>query len=493
MKKLFIIFLLFIGSSLKAAPIIIDGLVTNGGVPVAQGTLLHINYSPNTDTIAFTTGAGRYITTINPRLLKGTVSIWFLDCRNDTIKETQSFDTLTSRLTINLNGCHIRNSIEFKGQIQNLPSPNTPLYVKYRFSTLNPYDSILVDTNGFYKSTLNSDSAGMINAFISDCKGNHLKDSAFYRSGDTVVMNFNYCQPPPPATYSGSISFQGRNISPNQAHLLRYKYNADKLNMEFVDTLEISPAGGFSFPKNSNDDYLLKAIPRDSLTQFVSTYYPNALWWNDGKAMAIGNHIPDTVALNINLISKRLNSPGNGKINGSVKVDKVLKIAGYNGTGILLLDDQYNAVDFVLSDANYNFSFVNLSAGTYYVWLDQCGVPTEPIEVTLSSNNSIISELVITANSLGIGSENFVGFESREGSSEELEVYPNPFSNHIDISNIEGNINVTNVVGHHYYSAIIEGSNINSTTINTNNWPKGIYILNVSSKNKTYSKTLLKQ
>ena len=52
-----------------------------------------------------------------------------------------------------------------------------------------------------------------------------------------------------------------------------------------------------------------------------------------------------------------------------------------------LLDDSKNIIDFTYANSQGGFSFAGLTNGTYQVWVDQCGLPTEAQQIILDNQN----------------------------------------------------------------------------------------------------------
>ena len=67
-----------IGGSLQATPVVIKGLVTNNSVPATR-TWVRVQYTQLGDTAVMTDTLGNYEVTINPRLIRGSVTASFID------------------------------------------------------------------------------------------------------------------------------------------------------------------------------------------------------------------------------------------------------------------------------------------------------------------------------------------------------------------------------------------------------------------------------
>ena len=490
-KLKYLFLLLMIGSGIKATPIIIKGYITNNSIPAAKGVSVRVQFTQQGDTSVVTDSLGQYEVTINPRLIQGMITASYIDaCGRDSIFKTEPFDTSSNRtITINLNGC-VPSGFLINGNVSNMPNPYFPLFIKYSLDQFRTQDSVLVDSNGVYSKSIIPNSNGQIEFQLKNCNLNYIKDSANFSIGDTVTKNFNFCGPPE-NSYYGTVTYNGLPVASNTAFVLRYEYNLTDQKMDFIDTLQLGPSGRFSFLRNSSSDYLIKAMPTDNSQPFTGTYYPSGAIWSAAKSFAIGPHLSDSNELIINLNSKQTSTTGRGIIAGELQIDDNLQIDGYSGVGIHLLNTNGTIVDFKYADASGNFKFENITSGDYLVWLDQCGIPTEPITVTISTNNESVDGLIITGNQLGISYDNFVSVNSTVSNFPDVSVFPNPFSNQLKIqSATKAEITVFNLFGQPIYNLNLLENETNR--INTEHWLAGAYIVNVHSKTKDYSIKLLK-
>ncbi len=493
-KKLQLFLLsILIWSGAFAAPIIVEGTVTSGSIPVSTGMRVQVSYSNNNDTIAFTDSLGHYEVTIYPSLSNGFIEVSYTNFRcipTDTAKNQSRFTPNDTVINIDINSCVTTPPVQhfvIKGNVFNRPQPLSAIMVRY---TINggTTDSVLVDSNGFFARQVSVTGAGNVFVELTDCNGTNQQLSLPFSPGDSLDFNFNYC-PPPPNNYSGTIKFNSQIMTSSQVYLLRYEYDFTKQKMVFVDTVSLDRTGLFTFPKKVPSEYLLKAIPKSNNDGFVATYYPSGVLWSGNSSFSIGPHTANPSSIEINLIAKKQLS-GNGKISGTVTIANELQTPGFSGTGILLLDENENPISHTYA-SNGLFEFRNLPIGKYLVWLDQCGIPTTPIQVELSASTEEVTDVSITGNQLGIGSELFVGKEEL-APVRTLVAFPNPFRNQLNIDVLENTqIELINALGQKIgdFNLTTEQDNI----ISTEDWPKGIYFLNVHSKSEDYSIKLLKK
>ena len=489
-KIKFLCLLLMIGSGLEAAPFIVRGLVTNNSTPATQ-KWVRVQFPQGGDTSVITNIRGEYLVTINPRFRIGTVLTSFTDVCGFSIRDTNNFDSTTTTLTSNLIGCNQPppTSIVIKGFITNMPIPYSAVFINYSLDQFRTIDSVRVDSNGNYQKIITANSNGTIEYRLKDCNVNLINDSSGFSLGDSISRNFNYCRPPANSFY-GKVIFEGLPVTRNDVFLLRYKYNSTEQKFNFIDTLLLSLSGRFSFANNTNSDYLLKAMPATGIQPFSATYFPYGATWSSAKSVAIGPHTSDSLELIINLNQRQIDTTTTGIIAGEVRIDEELKIAGYSGIGIHLLDINQNPIDFVYADASGNFIFEKLIVGEYLVWLDQCGVPTNPVPVSITSSNESVDGLILTANQLGISYDEFVSIDESSYGLNNFRAFPNPFSNHLKFhSSSVSKISVTNLMGQPVFNLdLLENE---TWVVDTEACPVGFYVINIHSKTEDYSIKLL--
>lgn len=472
-----------IGASLQAAPIVISGLVTNNSVPEPR-TLVYLSFPIQQDTIAFTDTNGEYTTTINPNTTSGSVTVSYIDKCGDTITTVVPFGRQTQQLRADIAGCVRPSQIIVQGQITNPPS--TGLFLFCKSAGTFGVDSVWVDSLGLYRKSIAVNGGGSLSIEFDDCNQNLIGDSASFNIGDTLNFNFNYCSPPKNA-YFGKVLLSNQPISNTDAFILVYKYEENTQQFSFYDTVALSSNGRFSFPNNGDANFLLKVMPADNRTPFAATYYSSGALWSNNTSFSVGPH-NNSIELVINVIPKAPGR-GNASVNGTVNIDKTLLLPGFSGKGIHLLDENLSVVDFTYADVNGDFQFNNIDRGNYFIWLDQCGIPTNPIKIEISNSNDKKSGYVITGNELGIGFDEFVGFEDFQ--QVEPKIYPNPFRNEIQFSGIEGHVQIFNALGNELASFKL--SNLDSKIETTDTWESGLYVVKILSKNKAYSVLLLKE
>ena len=350
--------------------------------------------------------------------------------------------------------------------------------------------SVFTDASGNFNLLINpSDSSGTMRVFFLDC-ANDTTDSVvvFDMNTRNVTVSLKGCISVPINKHFGVIKMDSFPINGADAILLRYKYLAQTKKFQFEDTIPITTAGEFNFLKDSLSDYLLKVIPKKDTSRFAATYYPNGITWDANYAKAVGPYINDS--LKIDVFSYR-KPRGGFSVEGTIEIDASLKLAGYSAVGIHLLDLRNNLVEFIYANDSGLFKFSNIDSGDYKIWIDQCGLPTEPKLISLRGANTQITGIVLTASENGISFDKFVSL-SESTATDEISIYPNPFYNFI---NIEVPIN-SSIIIHDLVGRPIFQKNTNDNEVQrleTESWQPGIYIITLESEGEIYQRKLIKR
>jgi len=485
LKQIILLILLSLsGSCVIAAPIIVSGLITDNGVPV-RNQWVHIN-APGADTSFMTGPGGNYNVVVNPSTAIGTMRVFFL-CKNDTTDSIVGFDSSTRVLTVNLNGCvPVTGSVTVTGNISNSHLSSSLIRVYFSQNNFRSlFDSTLADSTGFFSHQFTSSGPGTLYTRIVDCDGQTSADSTWFNLNDSISQSLDYC---PVKMHVGMIYNSGRLVSPTDAILLNYKYLPEKEGFQFDDTLKILSNGTFQFVNDKKTDYLLKVIPKDTAIGFAPTYYPNGIQWDNSNSKAVGPHTQGVLRIDLNLFTRKL---GAYSIRGTVKIDPDLIKDGYSAVGIHLLDTNNQVIDFTFADRFNDFYFNNLNEGQYKIWIDQCGIPTNPKVVNLSRTNPTVSDVVLTANPLGISYDEFVGVEPVVTDTEPA-LFPNPFDEILNLKIKESSmISVHNMQGKLIREEEFTEGELHR--IETKEWQSGVYVITIQNKKELYRKKVIKR
>jgi hypothetical protein len=121
--------------------------------------------------------------------------------------------------------------------------------------------------------------------------------------------------------------------------------------------------------------------------QYVPTYYIDAVNWSNATLIELGQ--PNN-PYNIHMHHVNSYSPGNGNISGTIT-----QSGKYNGNGtpaanveILLMDVSSQVLAFTMTNANGEFSFIDMAMGTYKVYPEMIEKSTTPTTVVLDANHT---------------------------------------------------------------------------------------------------------
>jgi len=98
---------------------------------------------------------------------------------------------------------------------------------------------------------------------------------------------------------------------------------------------------------------------------------------------------------------------------------------------VLLLDMNGHPVQYTYTASNGTFRFNNVAYGTYQVYTEILGLPTDPLIVTIAPGNETADSLYIRVNDSGVVS----GIRNRPGATATvLSVFPNPINRRAELA-----------------------------------------------------------
>ena len=289
---------------------------------------------------------------------------------------------------------------------------------------------------------------------------------------------------------AGSVTLTGRviagNDTLNNASIHLIQLDATGLPVSLLTT---SPGSGNEFIFNNipEGNYYLHATPEYNgpfASSFLPTFYLNSLYWQSATLITLGQ--PQN-PYNIQLASYQIINGGTFIINGQIV--NAGKSANPADQEVLLLDNQNNPVRWTITDANGNFSFDSLPAGTYGVNPVITGLTTYPYYVVLNENTNpafvkmIISGLIITAT------------DEHKTIKQLFKIYPNPANDIITIGN-DGNpdvyqVEIISISGRLLKSqSLLSGNN----SFDISDLPSGLYLVKITGNNgNVYQERIIKQ
>lgn len=157
---------------------------------------------------------------------------------------------------------------------------------------------------------------------------------------------------------------------------------------------------------------------------------------------------------------------------------------------VYLLSSQTEKLDWALSDYFGEFKFTNLKDGNYFLEVQKPGFVSEQAEISLSENNSQVSDIVFYINE----QEVVLNFDSPT-KEKDFEIYPVPVKDFLSINS--GDIQITKITVADISGSIVLNKEITHHVkiyrINTKNLIPGTYILTIYGIEQNHSQLILKQ
>jgi hypothetical protein len=266
-----------------------------------------------------------------------------------------------------------------------------------------------------------------------------------------------------------------------------------------LDTFMVSD-GNYVFTALAIGEYKLKYVCGTSCG-IVPTYFDATYQYQLSDNIKIEG-CPTFIIKNININAiaiKSLNS-GNGSISGNIKNGNttavISKLSSTNiaTIDVYLVDDKNDIVGYTTSDANGDFSFIDIPNGDYKIIADLVGYKSDTTQLfTIGTlNNSLNASFCIDETKKNIGlCEQTTDIKPQASENLILTVFPNPSTGKFTISSTLNNVNIIvyNNLGVEILSKTVEG---NSIDIDLSNNPTGLYILKVISTKGTLERSIIK-
>jgi PKD repeat protein len=246
--------------------------------------------------------------------------------------------------------------------------------------------------------------------------------------------------------------------------------------MPYFAMSPLDSTGIYMFPYVPNGEFVIWAVPFDSVGGYLPTFYQQALYWELATKISLGQ---PANPYNIHLLHAGNMMLGPGGINGHVNTTG-LKITTVNEISMLLTDDQGNAIGFRRVNSSGGFNFSDMAYGTYYLKPELANVPSDQVKIVLSATNQI-ANVTMTFNGTSITGV------TELSSIESFTAYPVPVNNVLSLNvKLVANENVIveiysftgqKVLSQNY--SLAKGENVVKLDMST--LSSGLYILRVTS------------
>lgn len=271
-------------------------------------------------------------------------------------------------------------------------------------------------------------------------------------------------------TLSGNVKWRAANINKGNVHLLKRNSN----NWVSVRFAQINGAGNYSFNNLTNDTFIVWAQPiicdtcALNSSNVVSTYYGNS-----EKIDSALKIIPTSNLTNINIDLKEP-SMLNGMLRFSGKVSNGTNFMG--NTSLLLYNiDKSKVYRHTVSNSfNGDYALDKIEAGNYLIQPIVNGIPYSTLNLTVSSDNSVVNIDLSTLTTSVKEQFNNKGLFS---------IYPNPFTDKINIYNgTQSKLNAISIVNLQG-QLVFKSENLDPNDIELSELNSGLYFITITDTN----------
>jgi hypothetical protein len=267
---------------------------------------------------------------------------------------------------------------------------------------------------------------------------------------------------------SGAVKWRGANINKGNVHLLKRNGN----NYVPVRFSSINGAGNYSFTNLTSDTFLIWVQPiicdtcEFNSSNVIPTYYGNS-------------HILDSafkIITTSNLTNMNIDLSEPSELNGSLRLTgKVSNGSNFAGnTSLLLYNIDMSKVFRYSVSNNFNgeYTLEKIEAGNYLIQPIINGVPYSPLNVVISSDNSIL-DINLSTLTTSVKEQKF-------NSKDLFSIYPNPFTDNINIHhNNRGKLKsatILNLQG----QIVFKSENLELNIIELSELNNGLYFITIT-------------
>jgi PKD repeat protein len=292
-------------------------------------------------------------------------------------------------------------------------------------------------------------------------------------------------------TYSiyGKI-WMDSSTSADHGTVLLIGVNPTDTSLYVMDSAQIDSMSNYAFTNLKAGIYYVKAFLANTsryYSNYLPTYHAGSLTWGYATSVALGSGTAN-VNVNIQLI-KGSNPGGLGFIGGKVSQGANKKGDPLASVRIVLTDDNSNAVATTTSDANGNFSFLNLAYGKYHINTDVLNVKSQDGIVIISASAPSVKNLDVE-----VGSKlAYTTIRNTELPVAPISatIYPNPASDvlHLNLHALyahKASVQVMDYTGRVLLSTTYDvNAGVQNNSLNIANLSNGIYFVKISFNNGT--------
>ncbi|MCX6181365.1 MAG: T9SS type A sorting domain-containing protein [Bacteroidetes bacterium] len=287
----------------------------------------------------------------------------------------------------------------------------------------------------------------------------------------------------PQAYINGTITYGADTV--RAGRIILWADSSNNYMFDIIADEAIDYNGGYSVIDFTRRNYVLQVIP-DSIKypNLIPTYYGGVFEWENSWVFTPDSNVFTTV--NVDVIQLQTIEQGAVTISGYVYDD------GANKTndpipGLDIILDKIppsKSVMKVKTDENGYYEFKNVPAGTFDVKLDRTGLNKDSTYFVNTNGVSEIKDLTYCVNSNVNTCAGGNGVKVVKKKSQNALVYPNPFSDELNVSlpyfNGSASISVFDVLGKQVLRELTNNSG-GFLTINTSSLHAGIYLVKINT------------
>jgi hypothetical protein len=237
----------------------------------------------------------------------------------------------------------------------------------------------------------------------------------------------------------------------------------------------------FSFDSLPQGKYLVRAwLTRNDpdFANWLPTYFGNKVLWRNAKVVYVGGQ----KRTDINLVARRPRQLLGRSINGNIGAINITngRVAASTdiNTVALLMDENGNPYEVAWLDANRDYAFTQLAAGTYNLTVESPTMPSVIQKITLSNTTNAVAnftvvndKLTTSVTSLGTGNNTTA-----------VRVYPQPATSVLNLTGVaKAKYQLLTTTGALVLTGQFADNEENSLQIG--NVPTGMYLLQVVQPN----------
>ena len=318
---------------------------------------------------------------------------------------------------------------------------------------------------------------------------------AIFRDIQIAVLNCN----PTVYSVSGTVYDTTGATAPQGTWIELWQYNVNAASMLLLRDTSVDANGDYFFANVPYGQYAVRSVPNPfQLPGHATTYYVNTGYWENAvllHTICDTNYVADVDLVGVG------NLLGSGSINGYLASYGIVR-SSYPAPDVdVYLDLNGTPIAHTRSDANGNYDFQNVPAGTYTIKVDVPGVGMISTHtLTMTASGTTVTGADFTLQAWGIEAVDNLNVihtgvdELWEGST--LNLFPNPSADGIFNLSVDGGAEATQAVISLFDIAgkllLEQQTTLSSTPIQLNfsDQSAGSYLITITDERRTISRRI---